>query len=284
MTVQKALWNKAGLNTLSPPPRAPQAPAASGLPQPRGKAGGGQRIGRDTAPDRTEMGEQFCREHHPHPRQRTDEGTVRVGGEPRLELAVESREAGSSDERLGGEVADDGCGRRFAGNGDGLRRGAGERGGGQRLDAAQLRGPVRLGADPAATGGTDLRGGDVAHQKRGLFVGHRPVEQQLGRRIDGHDPMGLLGHVDADANGHGKILYPLLSDPPLWRRPGHAVIALRRHRGHRAISARTRSAALAEQRAKPSRTARQLDPRRRRPPSRAQNPRLRRKQGRAAKG
>lgn len=83
-----------------------QASASPGLPQDRCEAGcGGESIGRPEAPNRSKMGDELCREHCPHPRQRTDEGTVRVCDEKFLEFTVDCPDAGPGSKGFGRKVA-----------------------------------------------------------------------------------------------------------------------------------------------------------------------------------
>lgn len=84
---------------------------------------------------------------------------------------------------------------------------------------------------------------------RGLIILDRPVEKNPGGVIESADPVRLLGDVYSNEYLHGGPL-------KAWRQrsPGLADIALHSHRGHRAISSRSRSAKRAAQQPEPSRT------------------------------
>src|SRR6185312_5817711 len=120
---------------------------------------------------------------------------------------VQLGELGSAGQRLGGQVADQIRGDRFAGHGDALPLGAGEGLFGQGVDAggAQAADVAQVVADAAAASLADLGRGDVAGQQRqvGLVGG---VDDAFQAGVDGGqqvpqpvDPAGLLDHQLAAA-------------------------------------------------------------------------------------
>jgi hypothetical protein len=89
-----------------------------------------------------------------------DEGRVRVALERRLQLAVQDGEPVAGAGGLGGELADQPGGDAFAGDGDRLLAGGGERFLGELfgVPARDAAGPEDVLDQPAPAGAADLRG------------------------------------------------------------------------------------------------------------------------------
>jgi hypothetical protein len=149
----------------------------------REAGGGGQRIGRSEAPDVPDTGDEPCREHRPHPRQRTDEGAIRVVGQQHLQIAVDPGDLLSRLERLDGQFADQFGGGGLAGHDDLLRACGLQRAIGQRVDSVQTRGLLQMGNQAGLAGTTDLGGRDEAgEQRQRSLAGY--VERPLKARKD----------------------------------------------------------------------------------------------------
>ena len=96
-------------------------------------------------------GEELCREHRPHPRQRTDEGTVRVGDQQCLKVSVDPVDLAA---RLQRSVAPD-------------------------LDAVQMRGLAQMDDHAGFSGAADLGWRDEARQQR-----LRPLADEIERPFE----------------------------------------------------------------------------------------------------
>lgn len=95
----------------------------------REPCGRGQRIGRRESPDVANAGDELCREHRPHARQRLDEDAVRVDGEKSDQVAVEAGDLRPGFQSLGSEFTHQLGHGRFAGHGERLGAGRGDAGG-----------------------------------------------------------------------------------------------------------------------------------------------------------
>ena len=115
--------------------------------------------------DVTNAGDELCREHHPHPRQRTDEGAIRVQGKKVGKVVIEAGDLRSGVKGLDGKLADQLGHGRLTGNGQRLGAGGGKGAFGQRFGAMKMRGPGQMRHDPPLSCLADFGRGDITGQE-----------------------------------------------------------------------------------------------------------------------
>lgn len=171
----------------------------------RQSSGRYKRIRLREASDISDCGQELCRQNHTHPRQRTDEGAIRLVAEDVYEVFFDTGDLLSGRQGFCCELADQLSCSRVSGNVDALRLGAVLSTQRQSVVATQVPGLLQIGHDPRLSFGSDLCQGHIAGEQCQRYFGTK-VKRLFKTRMnaaqeptDAGDPADLVLHQDAPA-------------------------------------------------------------------------------------